>query len=166
MKKLGVDNTQSFDSPAVIGVSPRSSASERMASTSGCVAKDSIRRLQNGLRRTPPIWFRRGLMLKLVIPRLLGQRRGSLHRQVRCFPRHDTAGNFTDAAEPVALEQTRGDGRAVAARTIDQQRTVLRQFVPIFHQMIERDAQASGDAFLVAFARRAHVDRERRLRRG
>ena len=62
-----------------------------------------------------------------------------------------------------ALQQARGDGRPVAARTIDQQGAVLRQLFQIFRQMIERDAQTSRDVLLIALARRANVNRQRRL---
>ena len=76
----------------------------------------------------------------------------------------DAAGNFADAVKSAALQQARGDGRPVAARAIDQQGTILRQLFQIFRQMIERDAQTSGDVLLFALARRANVDGQRRLR--
>ena len=84
---------------------------------------------------------------------------GGLHRQFCGFPSDDAAGNFTDGIKSAALQQARGDGRPVAARAVDQQGAVLRKLLQIFRQMIERDAQASGDVFLIALARRANVNR-------
>jgi hypothetical protein len=52
--------------------------------------------------------------------RLLLQNLRSLNRQSCGFPSNDAAGNFTDGLESAALQQARGNGRPVAARTIDK----------------------------------------------
>ncbi len=63
-----------------------------------------------------------------------------------------------------ALQQARDDGRPVSARAIDQQWTIFRQLFQIFRQVIERHAQTSRDVLLIALARRANIDGQRRLR--
>jgi hypothetical protein len=40
---------------------------------------------------------------------------------------------------------------------------VLRQLFQVFRQVIEWDAQISGDVFLIALVRRANVNGQRRL---
>ena len=79
------------------------------------------------------------------------------------FPAGDAAGNFADAGKSSALQQACRDRRSVAARTVNQQWTILRKFFQIFSQMIQRHSQAAGDVLLIALARRANVDKQRRL---
>src|SRR5579864_2498680 len=60
-----------------------------------------------------------GSALKLRGSLSLGTKNGQLRR----FPCCDAAGNFRDRSKSPPLQQTRGDGRPVAARAVKQERT-------------------------------------------
>src|SRR5258707_207008 len=80
-------------------------------------------------------------------------------------PQTSKIAHLMNAAKSADLEQARRDRRPVATRTINQQRTILRQFFQIFLQMIERHAQTSEDILLIALPRRANINSQRRLGR-
>ena len=74
------------------------------------------------------------------------------------FPGGDAAGEFGDVGEAGALEKAGGDGRAIASGAVNEDGTSGEKFAEAFDEMIERDVDATGDAFLFAFARRADVE--------
>lgn len=83
---------------------------------------------------------------------------GIANGQSRGLPRRDAASNFTYGIKSPALQQARGDGRPIAARTVDQQAAVFRERFQILRQTIERYAQAAADVFLFPLTRRPDVD--------
>ena len=65
--------------------------------------------------------------------------------QLGHFPPGDSARNFADQMESAALQEARGDGGAIAARAINQQRPVVWQSRTALAQMIQGNAQAPVD---------------------
>ena len=66
-------------------------------------------------------------------------------------------------SKTVRLQQTRGNRRAVAAGTIDEDRAIPRQLRQTFAQMIERNAHAAGDVPLLPLSGRPDIDHDRLL---
>src|ERR1700760_593695 len=84
--------------------------------------------------------------------------------EVGGFPGGETAGDFGDLGETGALEETGGDGGAVAAGAVDEDVAVARQRRGFFYQMIEGHRLAAVDVFANAFTGVADVDDYGRIR--
>ncbi len=61
------------------------------------------------------------------------------------------------------MEEAGGDGGAIAAGAVEEERAVLGERFEILGQMIERCREAAGDVFVAAFAWGADIDNERRM---
>src|SRR5437016_2171385 len=96
-----------------------------------------------------------------VTPTFLCQSLACLYWQLGGFPACNPAGNFADARKSATLQQAGGDGGAVSAGAVVQQRAISWEIFQMLGQVVERDAQAAGDVLLVALTRGANVDGER-----
>jgi hypothetical protein len=88
---------------------------------------------------------------------------GGFYGEAGGFPGGQATGDFGYGSEVGALEEAGGKGGAVASGAIDEERAIFGYDGDVFEQVAEREAQAAGDKFLVAFAGSADVDGEGRL---
>ena len=93
------------------------------------------------------------------------ERRGQLRREAVALPVGVAAGERDDVLVAELLERLRGEGRAVAAGAVDDDRlrAVGRGALDPRLEEAARDVDGAGDVALVPLVRLADVDEERRL---
>lgn len=77
-------------------------------------------------------------------------RSSGLEGEVGGLPGDDAARDFADVGEIGALEETGGNGGAVATGTVDEQRAIFGEHGEILEKMSEREAEATGDESFLA----------------